>query len=354
MNSTVTSSDQRPVGIIGSGAFGKCMANLLSANGPVLLHVRRDEVYDAIQNKRHHKGQDIQANVTAIRDVEEIAERCNLIFPLVPSKVFRGMVRNLSQYLKPSHILIHGTKGLDVVLTEEEEAAPGDLILPRHRVKTMSEVIREETNVLRVGSISGPNLSREISAGLPAGTVIASRFDEVLHAGVEALKSSRFMVFRNHDLTGVEISGVFKNILALGSGMISGLELGENARALMITRGWQELMRLADLFDSDKNAFMGLAGIGDMIATCSSPLSRNYTVGYRLAKGESLDQIIESMNEVAEGVRTVMMAMGLVRYHKLRAPIVEAFHAVLFKDLPIREAVHQLITERHGPDVDFL
>ncbi len=354
MNSIDSSSEPRPVGVIGSGSFGKCVANLLAVNAPVLLHVRRDNVYEAIQVQRHHNGQDIHPNITATRDIAEIAEKCDLIFPIVPSKAFRRMMADLSHHLRPSHILIHGTKGLDVVLSEEEKDNPADLILPRERVKTMSEVIREESNVLRVGAISGPNLAREISAGLPSGTVIASRFEEVIQRGREALKSPRFMAFKNHDLTGVEVSGVFKNILALGSGMISGLELGENARALMITRGWQELMRLADLFGSDKNAFMGLAGIGDMIATCSSPLSRNYTVGYRLAQGETLAQIVETMEEVAEGVRTVMTVMGLVRYHDIAAPITEAFHAVLFRDLPIRDAVHQLLTEKHGKDVDFL
>ena len=353
MTSNASSSD-KPIGVIGSGSFGKCVANILAANNKVLLHVRNDQVYDAIHNKRHHNGQDSHPNITDVRDAEDITENCNLIFPVVPSKAFQTMVKSLAPSLRPSHILIHGTKGLDVMLTEEEINNPGELVISRDRVKTMSEVIQEETGVLRVGSLSGPNLSREIAAGMPAGTVIASRFEEVIRTGRKALESDNFMVFENYDLTGVEIAGVLKNILALGSGMISGLELGENARALMITRGWRELMRLGRLFDSDQKAFLGLAGIGDMIATCSSPLSRNYTVGYRLAKGETLDEIIESMDEVAEGVRTVMTTMGLVRFHKLRSPIVEAFHRVLFSGLAIRDAVHLLITEKHDLDVDFM
>lgn len=352
--SSTASSSSKPVGVIGSGSFGKCVANLLAANNKVLLHVRSDDVYEAIQIQRHHNGQDIHPNIQAVRDAHEVAQQCTLLFPVVPSKVFRQVIRDLSPSLRPSHILIHGTKGLDVVLTEEEQKNPHEMILSRHRVKTMSEVIQEESAVLRVGSLSGPNLAREIAAGLPAGSVISSHFREVIHTGRKALESSRFMVFENYDLMGVEISGVLKNILALGSGMISGLELGENARALLITRGWRELMRLARLFDSDQRAFMGLAGIGDMIATCSSPLSRNYTVGFRLAKGEKLPQIIDSMEEVAEGVRTITTAMGLVRYHNLRSPIVEAFHKVLFHDLPLRDAVQLLITEKHALDVDFI
>lgn len=347
------SSIERPIGVIGSGSFGKCIANLLAENQPVLLHVRREEVLNAILNDRMHNGHKIHPNVHPIMDMHRIPQECDVIFPVVPSKAFRSMISDLAPSLKPSHILIHGTKGLDVVLTKEESDNPADLVLSRDRVKTMSEVIREESGVLRIGCISGPNLSREISAGLPSGTVIASRFDEVIRLGKMALRSERFMVFENHDLSGVELAGVLKNILALGSGMISGLEMGENARALMITRGWRELMRLAGIFGSDKRAFLGLAGIGDMIATCSSPMSRNYTVGYRLAKGETLDEIIDSMEEVAEGVRTVMTAMGLVRHHKMRAPIIEAFHAVLFGGRPIKEAVGMLLVEKHGKDVDF-
>lgn len=342
---------KKPFGVIGAGSFGKCIANLLAVNNKVLMYIRSESTYNEIVEKRHHNGHDIHENVIPTQDLKAVTEECDVIFPVVPSKNFRQMVKDMSGLLKPSHILIHGTKGLDVVLTEEEKANPGDLILPRDRVKTMSEVIREESCVLRIGCVSGPNLAKEIARGLPAGTVIASRFQEVIKVGRRAMLHDKFMVFENHDLAGVELAGVLKNILALGSGMVSGLELGENARALMITRGWWELMGLAELFGSDKNAFLGLAGIGDMIATCSSPLSRNFTVGYRLAKGESLDQIIESMEEVAEGVRTVMMAKGMARYHKLSTPIISAFHAILFKQMPIEEAVYSLFTEKHGPDV---
>jgi len=351
MDST-SSYFNKPFGVIGAGSFGKCIANLLAVNNKVLMYTRRESTRKVMLETRHHDGHDIHPNVLPTGDIEELTKKCDLIFPVVPSKNFREMIRGISHLLKPSHILIHGTKGLDVGLSEAETNNPADLILSRDRIKTMSEVIREESCVLRIGCVSGPNLSREIARGLPAGTVIASRFDEVIKLGRRALLTDKFMVFENHDLAGVELAGVLKNILALGSGIVSGLELGENARALMITRGWWELMGLAELFGSDKNAFVGLAGIGDMIATCSSPLSRNYTVGKRLAQGETLSEIIESMEEVAEGVRTVMTAMGLARHHKLQVPIISAFHAILFKDLPIQDAIHQLFTERHGPDVN--
>lgn len=351
---TSKNTAEKPVGVIGAGSFGTVIANLLAVNQEVLLYARRAEVRDAIAESGMHRGQKMHPRVTLTGDLSELAERCTLIFPVVPSKNFRAMMRDLSPWLRPYHILIHGTKGLDVELTESEMGRGEELKLNPARVRTMSQVIAEESVVLRVGCISGPNLAKEISRGLPAGTVIASHFDEVIQSGRTAMKSERFMVFENHDLIGVELGGVLKNILALGSGMVTGLELGENARALMITRGWRELMRIAGWFGSDKNAFMGLAGIGDMIATCSSPLSRNYTVGNRLAKGETLAQVIESMDEVAEGVNTVRTAMAVVRFTGKRAPLVEAFHSVLFEDVPLEKAISSLLVHRHGPDVDFL
>lgn len=343
-----------PVGVIGSGNFGTVIANLLAENRDVLMYTRRTEVVEAIERERNHRGQKIHHRIMAVTDYKEMAERCKLIFPMLPSKFFREAMRQIGPHLTPAHILIHGTKGLDVQQPQYEIHDINEFKLGLHQVKRMSQVIAEESCVLRIGCISGPNLSAEISRHLPAGTVIASHFDEVINEGKSALRSERFMVFENEDLVGVEMAGVLKNILALGSGMVSGLDLGENARALMITRGWRELMRIAELFGSDKNAFMGLAGIGDMIATCSSPQSRNYAVGFRLAKGETLEQIIATMDEVAEGVNTVRTAMALIRHFGIPSPLIKSFHKVLFEGVAIHEAIRQLLTHKHGPDVDFM
>jgi glycerol-3-phosphate dehydrogenase (NAD(P)+) len=350
---TSQSTSNLPVGVIGAGSFGTVIANLLAENQAVYWHMRREEIATTIRETRSHMGQDIHPNIHPTTSLEEIAERCKLIFPVVPSKNFREMMRSIGPFLRPEHVIIHGTKGLDITVSDADLSKVSELKLPRERVRSMSQVIREESSVVRVGCISGPNLAKEIAQKLPAATVVASHFDEVIEYAKAALRSPRFMVFENDDLEGVEIAGVLKNILALGSGMISGLGLGENARALMVTRGWRELMRIGELFGSDRNAFMGLAGIGDMIATCSSPYSRNYSVGFRMAKGEGLDDIIASMDEVAEGVNTVRTAMALVRYYDLPSPLIKAFHAVLFEQLDIQEAIKRLIAHRHGPDVDF-
>ena len=342
------------VGVIGSGNFGTVIANLLAENQEVWVYTRRQEVVDTITQDRMYRGQTIHENIKAVSDLAALAKNCSLIFPMLPSKYFRDAMRQIGPHLTPAHILIHGTKGLDIQSPYLQDVDSHDLKLTIDQAKRMSQVIAEESSVIRIGCISGPNLCKEISEHLPAGTVIASRFDEVIELGKNGLRSDRFMVFENDDLIGVELAGVLKNILALGSGMISGLRLGENARALMITRGWRELMRIAELFGSDKNAFMGLAAIGDLIATCSSPTSRNYTVGYRLAKGETLEQIMATMDEIAEGVNTVRTAMGLIRYYNMHAPLIKAFYMVLYENLPISRAIKGLLSHKHGPDVDFL
>ena len=341
----------QPVGVIGAGSFGTAIANLLAENNQVYLFSRRKEAIENILRDRENRGQKVHERVIPTNDRELFAKNCTLIFPMVSSKSFRETMRSFAPLLTPRHILIHGTKGLDVDLPEGWKEG---MALPRNRVKTMSEVIRAETIVQRVGVLAGPNLSKELAQGLPAGTVIASRFDEVIKLGQEVISSHRFRVYENNDLVGVELAGVLKNILAIGSGIISGLELGENTRALMITRGWGELMRIAAFFGSDRSAFMGLSGIGDLIATCSSPMSRNYSVGFRLAKGETRQQIIDSMDEVAEGVNTIRLAFGLVKEYKVRAPLISMFFSILYEDLPIRKGIERLMVYPYNIDVDFM
>lgn len=341
------------VGVIGSGRFGTVISNLLAENQRVLLYTRNPDLIEKVRSTGMHKEQQMHPNIEITTDLERVADTCYLIFPVVPSRNFRDLMKNLGPLLKPWHILIHATKGLDVNWPDPP-GEPGKEKLSREQVKTMSEVILEESVAVKVGCLAGPNLSKEIARGLPAGTVIASRFDEVIRVGLAAINTPRFKVFQNHDLVGVEMAGVLKNILAIGSGMATGLEMGENARALLITRGWGEMMRIAELFGSDKTAFMGLSGIGDLIATCSSPLSRNYTVGYRMAKGEKLSEILDNMEEVAEGVNTIRTATALLRYYKLRSPIITSFGAILFEGMPISLAIDQLMTYPWTDDVDFI
>ena len=341
------------VGVIGAGSFGTAVANLVAKNHKVLLYARREEVKDQILRSRKNANQEVHPNVTPGTDMEELAARCPLIFPTVPSSSLREMIRDLSPFLKPHHILIHATKGLDA---DPHPESPGweEAKYSRKNVKTMSEVMLEESVVLRVGAMAGPNLAMELAGGKPAATVIASEYDEVIHIGRSVLRSERFQVYGNHDIIGVEFSGVLKNTIAIASGAVTGLDLGENARALLITKGLSEMIRLGSVLGSDTRAFFGLAGMGDLVATCNSRLSRNFTVGYRLAQGESLREILASTSEVAEGINTVKIAKKLGEHYGVRLPIIETLYDVLFGAIDPREGLVRLMQFPYGRDVDFL
>ena len=344
-------SDESPVGVIGAGSFGTAIANILSGNRDVVIYSRRKEVVESINNSHENRGKKMAENIRATNSLEEVARSCELIFPIVASRGFREMIRKLSPFLHPNHILIHGIKGLDVQIPEGDRLHR-DYRLDPKKVYTMSEIILEETLVRRVGCLAGPNLAAEILEGQPAATVVASRFDEVIKAGQRALKGPRFQAYSSKDLIGVEIAGVLKNIIAIAAGALSGLGYGENARAMLISRGMIEMIHIGKILGGDVTAFLGLAGIGDLIATCSSPTSRNFTVGYRIAKGETLPQILESMEEIAEGVNTLRIAKGMSNYLKFRAPLTETCYKVAQGDMSVQEGLDYLMKFPYLIDID--
>ena len=291
-------------------------------------------------------------NIKATNEIQEVAEQCNLIFPVVPSAQFRAMMKTLSPYIKPSHILIHGTKGLDIKNIEESEYF--DAQISNENIRTMSQVIQEESAAIRVGCVSGPNLAKEILAGLPAATVVASEFEEVIKLGHQVLSSDKFVVFGSHEMKGIELAGALKNIIAIGTGIIGGLGLGKNLESILITRGLREIILFGKAMNTESSAFLGTAGIGDLIATSTSTNSRNYTFGMRLAKGEKTKFIIDQMDEVAEGVRTLKIAQQMAKFYQISAPITNILHRIVFEDLEIQSAINYLMRYPHSPDVDFL
>lgn len=340
------------VGVLGSGQFGLTVANLLAENSEVLLYSRTEASADKINKDLLYKNVTINSRVKAVNSLEEIADKCKLIFPILPAKHFREVIREISPYIRPYHMLIHGTKGLDLVGLTESKLS--ESVIDVTNVRTMSEVILEETSTLRVGCLSGPNLSSEILEGQPTATVLVSEFDEVIKAGQLALASNRFFVFASHDLKGAELAGAFKNVIAIASGILDGLNLGRNIQALLITRGLREMIHFGKVMGADSRAFWGVAGIGDLIATATSSSSRNHTVGYRLAKGETIKEIVESMNEIAEGVRTLKVAEQISSTYKLHAPITNAIYSIVYEGYSIRKAINSLMRYPHAPDVDYL
>ncbi len=346
-------SDLKPVGVIGAGNFGSAVANLLAPQRKVLLYARDEKVIQRINDKGENRGHKMHANVQPVDDLARVARECEVIFPIVPSSHFRSMMKNLSPYLHPYHILIHGTKGFDIRLPDGESPETVEK-LDRSQVKTISEVITEESVVVRVGCLAGPNLSKELAAGQPAATVIASHYNEVINLGKRLLRNDHFQVYGNNDLVGVELAGVLKNIIAIASGALSGMGFGENAKGLLISRGMVEMVYLGRALGGNTKAFLGIAGVGDLVTTCNSSLSRNFTVGYRLANGESLKNIIESMDEVAEGVNTIRIAKKCADHYKVRAPITNTLYQVLFEDLTMKQALHYLMRYPLNADIDFI
>ncbi|MEP2024270.1 MAG: NAD(P)H-dependent glycerol-3-phosphate dehydrogenase [Reichenbachiella sp.] len=351
MNSKNTSD--KIVGVIGAGSFGTAIANMLAEKNAVLLYVRDKTKAEQIIKTRSVGSHALSPNIEITNQLSDVGNRCEIIFPIVPSANFRKMVRDLSPYLKPYHILIHGTKGLDLSIADGEQISKKNP-LSRNHVKTMSEVILEETSVLRVGCLAGPNLAKEIEEKQPAATVVASHFEEVIDQGQKLLKNDRFLVYGSNDLIGIELCGVLKNIIAIGTGMISGMGLGENSKAMLISRGMVEMVYIGNALGGNTKAFLGLAGVGDLVATCSSKLSRNFTVGYRLAKGESLDEIINSMEEVAEGVNTIKIINRLAESYNIRVPITETLHNIIEGEMSVQEAYTYFMKFPFRSEIDFI
>jgi glycerol-3-phosphate dehydrogenase (NAD(P)+) len=350
---TSSSSSDKPVGVIGAGNFGTVIANILAIHRPVLLYARSEQTVEQVNRNRENRKHPIHANVTAVSDLARIARQCDVIFPMVPSEHFRAMMKTLSKHLQPYHILIHGTKGFDLSLPPGE-TDQSIKTLNRNQVKTMSEVIREESVVVRIGCLAGPNLAKELAQRQPAATVIASHFDEVIQIGKKLLRNERFQVYENHDIVGVEIAGVLKNIIAIAAGALSGLGYGENAKGLLVSRGAVEMVYLGRALGGNVKAFLGVAGIGDLVTTCNSPLSRNFTVGYRLAKGEKLHNILTDMGEVAEGINTVRIAKKCADHYKIRALITDRLYKVLFEGMTMEEALQFLMRFPLSADIDFI
>lgn len=341
------------IGVVGAGSFGTAIANIIAEKKSVLLFVRDKEKADQIAKQRNVAGQTIHDNITVTNNLQQIGEQCEIIFPIVPSANFRQMMKQLSPFLRPYHILIHGTKGLDLNV-QQGEVINEENMLTRKHVKTMSEVIMAESSVLRVGCLAGPNLAKEIEMHQPAATVVASHFEEVIDAGQKLLKNDRFLVYGSNDLIGVELCGILKNIIAIAAGAISGMGLGENSKSLLISRGLVEMIHIGRALGGNTKAFLGLAGVGDLVATSTSSLSRNFTVGNRLAKGETLTQIMTSMEEVAEGVNTVRIINRLAVYYDIRCPITETLLKIFDEKMTVSESHAFFMKFPFRTEIDFI
>lgn len=323
------------IGVIGGGSFGTVLANIASQNcREVRVWLRDEESVRLINATRTNVKSlpEVQLNekVHAFSAMERIFEGgVQVVIWALPSKACRTQAKTLAHLLSGEELLIHATKGVE----------PGSL-------RRVSEVLAEELPIRRIGVLSGPNLAKEIANGEPAATVIASRYAEVCEAGQILFASDRFRVYPETDVVGVEWAGVLKNILAIAAGALDAMKLGWNTRAMLLTRGVAEMVRFATVMGAKESTFLGLAGIGDLMATCSSPLSRNYTVGFRVGQGETLSAVLEDLGSVAEGVSTAQSVWDFASRHRISMPITEGVYKLLKGEVSVQEVLHELMTRK--------
>ena len=329
------------VGVIGATGWGTTLAIILANNGSeVLMWARTQEeatgLEQARENLRLLPGATFPPGMRVTASMEEAVSGADMVAIVVPSRSLRENVRGLLPYASPRSIILSATKGLE-----------------KASAKRMSQVIEEELPEAfhdRISVLSGPNLAREIAQGMPASTVIASRREEVARSAQELFTSPSFRVYTNTDVVGVELGGSLKNIIALGAGICDGLGYGDNGKAAFITRGLVEITRLGVAAGANPLTLAGLAGLGDLVATCSSRLSRNRYLGEQLAAGRKLEEVLSSMKNVAEGVDTTVGALTLASRLNVEMPLTQAIGDVLFQGLNPLQAVADLMGRAPGPE----
>ena len=320
------------VGVVGAGAWGTTLAiKLAAAERPVTLWAHTAEAGEELatlrENRRYLPGVVFPPNLRVATEAAYLAEPHRAFVLAVPSAHLRETLQRLSQALYAEAALLSVVKGIE-----------------QGTHLRMSEVIAEELPGRRVAALSGPNLAREIAAGLPAVSVVASEDPELAAEFGALLGSDRFRVYTNPDLVGVELCGALKNVVALASGFVDGLAFGDSAKAGIITRGLAEMTRLGVAAGAQQPTFAGLAGVGDLIATCMSPLSRNRRAGELMASGMSWADAAPQLNGVAEGVDTVRGALQLAAERGVEMPIAEQVEAVVHGGRAPMQAVAELMS----------
>lgn len=320
------------VAVLGSGSFGTVLSNMIAQNvNEIRMFVREEEQARAINatktNAAYFDEMTLSPKIVAVSDLNRLFETPpDVVVWVLPSGAVRHTAKKVAGMLTGKEIFIHATKGI-----EESTHV------------TMSEVLRQETPIVKIGAISGPNLAKEIAAGQPASTVIASKFEEVIDAGKEILGSKNLRVVCSNDLVGIEWAGILKNIYAIVSGMLEAKGYGYNVKAMMISQGLSEMVNFAMSRGARPEVFVSVAGIGDLFATCSSDLSRNFRVGMQLASGMPINQILSDLGQVAEGVKTANVVVQMAREDGISMPIAETLVHILTGQITANEGLDSLL-----------
>lgn len=333
------------IAVIGAGAWGTSLAIVLGRKGThrVRLWAHEAEVVQSISRKRVNEkflaGHHVSEAVEASSDLEKVVQGADILVSVMPSQHCRALFERIRPVLPPQTLVVSATKGLE----------EGSLL-------RMSEVIRLvlKRESTAIGALSGPSFAQEVARGDPTAITIASENADLLRIVQQEFSDPRFRVYTNGDVIGVELGGALKNIIAIAAGICDGLGLGHNSVAALITRGLAEMTRLVIACGGRSDTMAGLAGLGDLVLTCTGGLSRNRSVGAELGRGRKLPDIISNMHGmVAEGVFTTTAAVGLARARKVEMPITQQMHAILHDGKSPKEAIEQLMSRSGKSESGF-
>ena len=329
------------VSVIGGGSFGTVLANIAAQNGhDVMFWMRSSQVVEDVnrqhENPQYLPGYELNQKVVASTDMEAAVAGSDIIFVAVPSSSFRQVVQSVAAHAPERAILVSTTKGIE----------PGAF-------KLMSQILGEELPEARIGVLSGPNLAKEIASKHLTGTVIASSHDAVRELVRDVLKSEFFKVYTNDDMFGVELGGSLKNIYAIIAGVAAAIGMGHNTNGMLVTRSLTEMARFGRELGADPMTFLGLSGVGDLIVTCSSALSRNYRIGFALGQGKSAEEAVAEVGQVAEGVNTVKLVVEKADELGVYMPLATGLYQVIYKGQSIGNIISSLMMSEQNLDVEF-
>ncbi|MBF0474648.1 MAG: NAD(P)-dependent glycerol-3-phosphate dehydrogenase [Deltaproteobacteria bacterium] len=340
-----TGAEIKNVTVVGAGSWGTALADLLAGNGrPVKLWVYEEEVYSQILTDRENTtflpGFKLHEGVTPVRSLDAALAEAEVAVLVFPSHIYRTLAGEVCRCIKEGAVLVSATKGIE----NETGLLPTEIL----------EEVFPGSFYKNICVLSGPSFAREVVAKKPTAVTVASHDKQVAKLVQEVFSRPYFRVYTSVDVIGVELGGAIKNVIAIASGMIDGLDLGSNTRAALITRGLAEITRLGKRLGANPMTFSGLAGIGDLVLTCTSKLSRNYSVGYEIGRGRTLTDILSGMAMVAEGVKNTMSIKNLCRRLDIELPICDEVYDILYENKSPLNAVRDLMTRHLKDELEYL
>ncbi len=323
------------ISVIGAGSWGTALAQTIASHGEAVTLWTRSPTHTSEINVRHRNekylaGIELNKHITATSELKTALES-DILLMVTPAQAMRQILSDMKPFIRPAHKLILCSKGI--------ELDSGML---------MSDVVADILPNTPTAVLSGPNFAHEIAAGKPAATTLACADSKLAKTLQKAVASANFRPYISEDIIGAQIAGAFKNIIAIACGITSGLDMGESARASLVTRGLAEIARLGKAMGAHNETFLGLCGVGDMMLTCSSEKSRNFSLGLELGQGKTLERILKSRTGVTEGVHSAKAAINLADKYSVEMPITMAVHKILNTGIPLDEAMREMLNRPLG------